>query len=179
MLKTRVIPCLLLKNKDLADAGNRQRILAELAAHGIAAERIELEPGSDWNSYMAQHDRVDIALDPIAAHGGGTSTCDALWMGVPVIHLLGDHVGARFSASLLQSIGHGEWIAHSKTEYLDKTVALARDVTLRKQLRFTQRERMANSPLCDPHGLAHALEDAYADMFGRWLDSHSFSPMAD
>lgn len=170
---------LLLKNKDLADAGNHQRIFTELAAHGIGAERIELEPGSDWNNYMAQHDRVDIALDPVSSHGGGTSTCDALWMGVPVIHLLGDHVGARFSASLLQSIGHGEWIAHSKTEYLDKTVALARDVTLRKQLRFTQRERMANSPLCDPHGLAHALEDAYADMFGRWLDSHSFSPTAD
>ncbi len=128
---------------------------------------------------MAQHDRVDIALDPIASHGGGTSTCDALWMGVPVVHLLGDHVGARFSASLLQSLGHDEWIAHSETEYLDKTIALARDVPLRKQLRFSQRERMANSPLCDSRGLAHALEDAYTDMFGRWLASPTLSSLVD
>lgn len=170
---------LLLKNKDLADSGNRRRILAELAAHGIGAERIELEPGSDWHDYMAQHDRVDIALDPIASHGGGTSTCDALWMGVPVIHLLGDHVGARFSASLLEGIGRGEWIAHSEAEYLDKTIALARDVALRKHLRSSQRERMAHSPLCNARDLAHTLEEAYSDMFGRWMASPSFIPTAD
>jgi predicted O-linked N-acetylglucosamine transferase (SPINDLY family) len=159
---------LLLKNKDLGDTNNRQRILSELAAHGIAAERIELQPASDWADYMAQHDRLDIALDPIGAHGGGTSTCDALWMGVPVIHLLGDHAGARFAASLLQAIGHSEWFAHSEAEYIEKTLALARNVALRQQLRAEQRETMARSPLCDAHGLASALEDAYAGMFERW-----------
>jgi len=156
---------LLLKNKDLADASNRQRILSELAAHGIAAERVELQPGSDWMSYMAEHDKLDIALDPIGGHGGGTSTCDALWMGVPVINLLGDHVGSRFTASLVSAIGHSEWIAHSEAEYIAKTVALARDVELRKRLRLAQREAMANSPLCDAAGLAHVLEEAYAEMF--------------
>ena len=157
--------CLLLKNKDLADAGNRQRILSELAALGIAAERIELQPGTDWVDYMAQHDRLDIALDPVGGHGGGTSTCDALWMGAPVIHLLGEHVGARFAAPLLNAIGHSEWIAHSEEEYIAKTIALARDVALRKQLRQGQREAMAHSPLCDATGLARALEDAYCGMF--------------
>ncbi len=160
---------LLLKNKDLADAGNRQRILSELAALGIGAERIDLQPGSDWIDYMAQHDRLDIALDPVGGHGGGTSTCDALWMGVPVIHLLGDQVGSRFAATLLHTIGHDEWIARTEAEYIEKTVALAHDVALRKQLRATQRDTMANSPLCDAKGLARALEDAYADMFERWL----------
>lgn len=159
---------LLLKNKDLADIGNRQRILSELGALGIAAERVELQPGSEWTDYMAQHDRLDIALDPVGSHGGGTSTCDALWMGVPVIHLLGDHAGARFTASLLQSIGHGEWIAHSEAEYLEKTVALARDIELRKRLRTTQRETMMRSPLCDSKELARSLEDAYASMFQHW-----------
>jgi len=158
---------LLLKNKDLADAGNRQRILSELALHGIGAERVELKPGSPWADYMAQHDQLDIALDPIGGHGGGTSTCDALWMGVPVITLLGDHVGARFTASLVDAIGHGEWIARTEAEYIEKTVALARDVALRRQLRFSQREAMANSPLCDAQGLARALEDAYVGMFER------------
>ncbi|MFZ3017527.1 MAG: tetratricopeptide repeat protein [Gallionella sp.] len=156
---------LLLKNKDLADAGNRQRILSELAMHGIVAERVELQPGSPWADYMAEHDKLDVALDPIGGHGGGTSTCDALWMGAPVITLLGDHVGARFTASLVDAIGHSEWIALTEAEYIEKTVALARNVELRRQLRFPQREAMANSPLCDARGLARALEDAYAGMF--------------
>jgi len=162
---------LLLKNKDLADAGNQQRILSELAAHGIAPERIELQPGSEWADYMAQHDKLDIALDPIGAHGGGTSTCDALWMGVPVIHLLGEHVGARFAGSLLEAINHSEWIAHSETEYIETTISLAKNVTLRKQLRAQQRQVMQHSPLCDAQGLAHALEDAYVSMFERWQSS--------
>lgn len=162
---------LLLKNKDLADAGNRQRIVSELATHGIQAARIELQPGSAWGDYMAQHDHLDIALDPVGGHGGGTSTCDALWMGVPVIHLLGDHVGSRFTASLLEAIGHGEWIACSESEYISKTIALAKDVQLRAQLRFSQREKMARSPLCNAQELAHALEEAYCSMFERWFNT--------
>lgn len=160
---------LLLKNKDLADTGNRQRILTELAALGIGTERVELQPGSDWADYMAQHDQLDIALDPVGGHGGGTSTCDALWMGTPVIHLLGDHAGSRFAAPLLHAIGHDDWIARSEAEYIAKTVALARDVELRQRLRFTQRATMAHSPLCDAAGLARALEDAYTGMFEHWL----------
>jgi predicted O-linked N-acetylglucosamine transferase (SPINDLY family) len=104
----------------------------------------------------------------VGGHGGGTSTCDALWMGVPVIHLSGEHVGSRFAASILNAIGHSEWIAHSETDYIDKVIALAKNVALRKQLRFTQRDTMANSPLCDAQGLARALEEAYSTMFQRW-----------
>jgi predicted O-linked N-acetylglucosamine transferase (SPINDLY family) len=162
---------LLLKNKELADAGNRNRILSELASHGIVAERIDLQPGSDWIDYMAQHDRLDIALDPVGGHGGGTSSCDALWMGVPVIHLIGEHVGSRFAASLLNAIGHREWIAHSEAEYVEKVIHLAKNIELRKQLRSSQRNEMALSPLCDARGLAHALEDAYSHMFTHWLNS--------
>jgi predicted O-linked N-acetylglucosamine transferase (SPINDLY family) len=165
--------CLLLKNKELADIGNRQRILSELSTLGIAANRIDLQPGTDWADYMAQHDRLDIALDPVGGHGGGTSTCDALWMGVPVIHLLGDHVGSRFAASLLNAIGRREWIAHTEAEYVEKIVTLAKDVELRKQYRLTQRDEMAHSPLCDAQGLAHTLEDAYSEMFTQWFDTQS------
>ncbi|MFA6013896.1 MAG: tetratricopeptide repeat protein [Gallionellaceae bacterium] len=161
---------LLLKNKELSDDGNCRRMLFEFAEQGILAERIELQPGSAWVDYMAQHDRLDIALDPVGGHGGGTSTCDALWMGVPVIHLLGDHVGARFAGSIINAIGHPEWIAHSAAEYIAKTIALANNVELRKQLRSTQRNTMAASPLCDAAGLASALEDSYGVMLQRWFD---------
>jgi predicted O-linked N-acetylglucosamine transferase (SPINDLY family) len=162
---------LLLKNKGLADAENRRRILEIFGGHGIAADRIELQPDSDWADYMAQHDRLDIALDPVGARGGGTSTCDALWMGCPVIHALGDRATSRFTASMLDAIGHPEWIARSETEYVDKVVTLARDVGQRKALRLVQRERMAASPLCDAENLARRMENAYLAMFERWLES--------
>jgi protein O-GlcNAc transferase len=159
---------LLLKTKELADAGNRGRILDALAAHGIPASRIELRRESDWQSYMAAYNRLDIALDPVGAHGGGTITCDALWMGVPVVHSLGDRATSRFTASMLDAIGHPEWIAHSEAEYIARAVALARDVALRRALRAGQRSRMAASPLCDARDLAAALENAYFEMFERW-----------
>ncbi len=161
---------LLLKTKELADTYNRQRILDVLGGHGIPSSRIELEGKSDWVDYMSQYNRLDIALDPVGGHGGGTITCDALWMGAPVIHALGDRATSRFAASMLHAIGHPEWIARSETEYVDKVVSLARSVELRRALRLAQRERMTCSPLCDAGGLALALENAYFEMYKGWLD---------
>ena len=159
---------LLLKTKALADAGNRQRILDAMFAHGIAPNRIELQRESSWVDYMAAYNRLDVALDPVGAHCGGTTTCDALWMGVPIIHALGDRTTSRFTASMLSAIGHPEWIAGSEAEYIEKVVSLACDVELRRTLRSRQRERMACSPLCDARDLATALENAYFEMFDRW-----------
>ena len=164
---------LLLKTKYLADAGNRQRILDAMAAHGIPSSRIELRDRSatpDWPAHMAYYDRLDIALDPVGAHGGYTTTGDALWMGAPVITQEGDRMASRMTASMLSAIGHPEWIARSEAEYVDKVAALARDVEQRKALRSTQRERMARSPLCDARGLATCLENAYFEMFERWQE---------
>ncbi len=167
---------LLLKTKQLADAGNRQRILDSLSAHGIASNRIDLRDGSitpSWAAHMAYYDHLDIALDPVGAMGGVTTSCDALWMAVPLVTLLGDRVASRMTASILNAIGHPEWIAQSEAEYIDKVVALARDVELRKNLRATQRSRMAQSPLCNGGDLAINLENAYVEMFERWWAKHS------
>ena len=162
---------LLLKTKELADIGSRQRILDAMATHGILLDRIELHDRNStptWSSHMAYYNRLDIALDPVGAVGGGTTTCDALWMGVPAITLEGDRMASRMTASMLDAIGHPEWIARSEAEYSDKVIALARDVELRKTLRFVQRDRMASSPLCDARGLAISLENAYFAVFERW-----------
>jgi protein O-GlcNAc transferase len=164
---------LLLKTKELSNSVNCQRILNTMASHGISSDRIDLHRNTTWTDYMACYDRLDIALDPVGGHGGGTSTCDALWMGVPVIHLLGSHVGSRFAASMLNAIGHPEWVVHSETEYIDKVIDLARDVQQRKALRSGQRDRMARSPLCDAKDLAMNLENAYVEMFNRWLSKQT------
>lgn len=163
---------LLLKTKELADATNRQRILDNMRSHGIPGDRIELQRDTNWVDYMAQYNRLDIALDPIDAHSGGTITCDALWMGVPVIHALGSCATSRFTASMLNAIGHPEWIARSETEYIDAVVALSQDVAQRKALRSGLRDQMARSPLCDAKDLAMHLEKAYLEMFDRWFKKH-------
>ncbi|MGC2459104.1 MAG: glycosyltransferase, partial [Gallionellaceae bacterium] len=170
---------LLLKTRALADAGNRRRILDVLAAAGISADRIELQSGEitpGWKEHMAYYDRLDIALDPIGAHGGYTTTCDALWMGVPVITLEGDRMASRMTASILSAIGHAEWIVHSEADYVARVAALAKDVELRKALRSAQRERMAGSPLCDAKDLAMKLEDAYFEMVERWSQKPNERP---
>jgi predicted O-linked N-acetylglucosamine transferase (SPINDLY family) len=162
---------LLLKTKELRDIGNRQRILDAMSGHGILPDRIELQDGSTtpgWPAHMAYYDRLDIALDPVGGVGGGTTTCDALWMGAPVIAREGDRMASRMTASMLNAIGHPEWIARSEAEYIAKVVALARNLKGRKSLRTAQRALMADSPLCDAKGLTVALEDAFGTMFGRW-----------
>jgi predicted O-linked N-acetylglucosamine transferase (SPINDLY family) len=164
---------LFLKTKELADEGNRRFILNFMAEQGISAERIELQRETDWFDYMDQYNRIDIALDPVGGHSGGTVTCDALWMGVPVIHALGDRATSRFTASMLNAIGHTEWIAQSESEYVDKVLALARNIEHRKALRSGQRDRMLTSSLCDAKGLAMSLESAYVDMFKLWFEKQN------
>jgi predicted O-linked N-acetylglucosamine transferase (SPINDLY family) len=122
---------------------------------------------------MGYYRRLDIALDPVDVHTGATTTCDALWMGVPVITKQGDRMGLRMTATTLTAIGHPEWIARSDEEYVEKAVALARDVDRRNALRRTLREEMARSPLCDARDLAKSLEDAYVAMYERWLAGQS------
>ena len=161
----------MLKTKEFVDASNRHRILDTMSSQGISSDRIELRDGHttpDWLTHMAYYDRLDVALDPVGGMSGATTTCEALWMGLPVIAREGDRMASRMSASILNAIGRPEWIAHSDAEYIDKVVALARGVEARKALRSKQRKHMAASPLCDARGLAKALEDAYEAMFHTW-----------
>lgn len=169
---------LLLKAGQLSIPGFRKRIMETMQSYGIIPERIELQGSQitpDWPNHMAYYNRLDIALDPIGAMGGGTTTCDALWMGVPVITLAGNRMTSRMSASMLDAVSHPEWIAESEEDYIDKVVSLARDVGLRSALRPAQRDRMASSPLCDAHGMAVALEEAYVAMFERWRENRTLT----
>jgi protein O-GlcNAc transferase len=160
---------LLLKTNALDDAGQREGIAAAFHQHGIDATRLDLQGNTpDWASHMALYRRVDIALDPIGGVGGGTTTCDALWMGVPVVTLMGGTMAQRMTASMLQAIGHPNWIAVDEDGYVAKVVALANDPLTRQRVRAQQRATVQASSLCDAAGLARSLEDAYEAMFDRW-----------
>ncbi|OGA14712.1 MAG: hypothetical protein A3H32_18365 [Betaproteobacteria bacterium RIFCSPLOWO2_02_FULL_63_19] len=166
---------LLLKTKALAEPANRERILNVMAGHGIAAGRLDLRDISltpDWPSHMACYDGLDIALDPVGGIAGGTTSCDALWMGVPVVTLMGDRMASRMTASMLNALGREDWIARTESEYIEKVHDLAADARGRSALRFELRGQMAQSPLCDTRGLAVSLEAAYLDMAERWQRNH-------
>ena len=160
---------LVLKNRAFNDEGTRQRYEDLFARHGLAAHRLDLLGHiSEPAGHLAQYGRVDIALDTFP-YNGTTTTCEALWMGVPVLTLAGDrHVG-RVGASILSAIGHQEWIAHEKEEFVRLAVALAKDEEKLAVLRRTLRVGVAGSPLCDGYDMAGTLENTFRGMWRQWV----------
>ena len=160
---------LLLEDRRADDSDAHRRICASLVSKGIAAERIEFEPAVPGHErHMLLYNRLDIALDTIPFNSG-TTACDALWMTVPLVTIEGDWAGGTIASSFLRAIGRPEWVARNEAEYVAIVCALARDVSLRKELRSAQRGQVVRSPLLDTAGLARAVEDALEQMFDRWL----------
>jgi len=140
----------------------RQRITALFAAKGVSESRLDFLPRADWHSYFRTFGRVDVALDSFP-YAGGTTTCDALYMGAPVITLAGTHSVARSGASLLSNVGLGEWIANTPDEFFAIGKRAAGDIGLLAHLRQTLRDRFLQSPLAD--------QTAFADDFAQVLDA--------
>ena len=158
---------LLLKTATLGDGEVRGRVLGWFAAHGVGAERLELHdftPSS--RDHMALYHRVDVALDTFP-YNGTTTTCDALWMGVPVVALAGRVHAARVGVSLLSRVGLPELVAASPAEYVAIAARLAGDPGGLGRLRAGLRDRVARSPLRDAPRLARAVEDGYAELWRR------------
>jgi predicted O-linked N-acetylglucosamine transferase (SPINDLY family) len=157
---------LVLKAPGLTSPRARARILALFAARGIAPGRIDLLPFIGARAeHLAAYGRIDIALDSFP-YNGTTTTCEALWMGVPVVTLRGDRHAARVGASLLHRIGLDELVAADTAAYVETACRLAAD---RDRLAATSaglRARMRASPLCDAAGFARDLERAYVAMAG-------------
>ena len=159
---------LLLKSRQLADAAVARTLRQTFEGHGVAPERLELLAWTAGpEAHLETYRRVDVALDPFP-YNGTTTTCEALWMGVPVVTLLGDRHAARMGASLLGRLGLVDLIAADEAAYLDIAAALAADSGRLARLRAELRPRMAASPLCDAPGLARRIETAYRVMWRRW-----------
>lgn len=166
LLKTVGEAELVLKGKPFADPETRRILLERFAERGIAEERIVLlEHIADPVGHMAAYGEIDIALDPFP-YNGTTTTCEALWMGVPVIALLGDRHSGRVGASLLTRVGLEDLIAADASDYVRRAAGLAADGNRLAELRRTLRDRMAASPLCDGPGFTRRLEAAYLRMMG-------------
>ncbi len=150
-----------------------QSLLAEkFASHGITQNRLILRKGVPYKEYYATYAEVDIVLDTFP-RTGGTTTAQALWMGVPVITLAGKRYVERISASKLAAIGLEDLITYSQEEYIEKALSLAHDSSRRADLRENLRRRMAQSPLCNGEDLARTMETAYLSMWERFVSKPS------
>jgi predicted O-linked N-acetylglucosamine transferase (SPINDLY family) len=143
-----------------AEATTRDTWLARFRAREIDPTRVELRASAPMREYLRAMSDGDVALDTFP-FCGGTTTCNALWMGCPVVTLAESVPWSRVSASVLTSIGLASHVAHSVPEYVAKSIALAHDVEGRAELRRTLRDRMTSSPLMDAVSVARAVEDAF------------------
>jgi protein O-GlcNAc transferase len=156
---------LLLKGLPFADAATCALFHSRLAERGVAPDRLTLMGQTpDATAHLALYRRVDIALDPFP-YNGTTTTCEALWMGVPVVTLRGDRHSGRVGASLLGRLGLDDLIARDAVEYIEIVTALCADRARLAELRTTLRARMARSALCNAQAFAHELETAYRTMW--------------
>jgi protein O-GlcNAc transferase len=151
---------LLLKDSSLEHEEARDAVRADFAALGVDASRLEFRGRvPDRAAHLAMYGDVDIALDP-TPYAGTTTTCEALWMGVPVVTLAGATHHARVGVSLLSAVGRPELIAPDEAAYVALAAALASDPARLASLRAGLRGAMAASPLCDEAGFTRRFEAA-------------------
>jgi predicted O-linked N-acetylglucosamine transferase (SPINDLY family) len=149
-----------LKSRYFDEARVMASVRARLSSAGLAENQVRLlAPQASVREHLESYAGIDVALDPFPYHGT-TTTCEALWMGVPVVTLAGDRHAARVGCSLLQAVGHSEWIATDSDDYVRRAVSLASDAAGRARFRFQLRDEMAASPLLDHAGQAARLGEA-------------------
>jgi predicted O-linked N-acetylglucosamine transferase (SPINDLY family) len=158
---------LLLRHTGLSHAGARDELQRKFDEHGVGADRLSLLPGGPREVFITTYHDFDIALDPYP-YGGGTTTAEALWMGLPVVSLRGDRFSGRVSESILATIGMPQLVAESEERYIATACELARDLDRLERLRAELRPMVAASPLCDAPRFAANLENAFRQMWQRW-----------
>ena len=149
---------------------HRVSLMQFLEDRGIAADRLELIARLSPEQYFQMYQRADIALDPFP-FAGGTTTCDALWMGVPVVTLAGRTAVGRAGVSILSNAGLPEMIARSPEQYLQIAVDLATDLRRLAELRSTLRQRMERSELMDAPKFARNIEEVYRQIWRIWCQT--------
>ena len=151
---------------DVPSDDAHERVVAGIAAAGVAASRVKtwnrLPPEPYWDRIR----RADIALDTFPYNGGAT-TCECLWLGVPVVTKAGAMGFARSATSILGNVGLTELVAESEEQYLEIAAALATDRPRLRALQRGLRDRMRASPLLDASGFMRDLEQAYREVWRR------------
>ena len=161
---------LVIKSSALNETSAVERINELFRTQGIASHRLDIRYDSPYLEMLEEYGDIDIALDSFPFNGGAT-TCEALWMGVPVVTLSGNTPISRQSASLLSSCGLSRFVAYTRAEFVAITTELAGDLQELSALRSTMRERLKVSPLFDGTLFTAHLEGSYRKMWYHWCES--------
>lgn len=146
---------------------SRDRITALAASLGVASERFRFTPFVPRADYLTLHGQIDLMLDTFPYNGHMTAM-DSLWMGVPLVSLMGELPVSRGGASILSQVGLSDFVAHTPAEYVQKAVTAARDLPRLAEVRASLRERMRASPLMDTGRYTRALEGLYREAWREW-----------
>ena len=160
---------LLVKAKALASQAARDRMTEAFLSVGLDPARLILRGASPHPSMLAEYGDIDIALDPFPFSGGLTS-CESLWMGVPVVTLAQGLAPSRQTLGFLRLLGLEDLAASDSGAYLRIAAGLAADQKRLTDLRFSLRSLMAGSPLCDGATFTRNLEGAYRNMWRDWCN---------
>ncbi|HTJ96086.1 MAG TPA: tetratricopeptide repeat protein [Rhodocyclaceae bacterium] len=158
---------LLIKTPELSELATQQEVLARAAAAGIDASRLTLQGRTDQKAHLEAYAQVDICLDPFP-HGGGISTFEALWMGVPVITLLGNSQVGRLSAGIVSASGLGDWVAETIEQYVDHAITRSLDLDALSARRQSLRAQVFSTPAGNPPQYVRAVEQAYRTLWQEW-----------
>jgi protein O-GlcNAc transferase len=150
----------------------RERTVEFLRSEGVEAHRVEFVEHRPRRAYLELYHRLDIVLDTFP-YNGHTTSMDALWMGAPVVSLLGEMAVSRAGLSLLTNLGLPKLVARSEEEYVCIAASLAGNLPRLAQLRSSLRERMENSVLMDAPRFARQVEKAYRNMWQAWCNGQS------
>ena len=142
----------------------RDRIRRAMLSRGITDDRLQFFPRTPVQEYLAQYHGIDILLDT-TPYSGGTTTCDALWMGVPVVSLAGNRPFSRTSASVLHAAGFSQWVAGTGAEFVAISRLLAGDIAALAAIRARMRDQLARSRLFDARAMASDFSDALSAMW--------------
>ncbi|MCX6951156.1 MAG: hypothetical protein NTV51_03080, partial [Verrucomicrobia bacterium] len=157
-----------LKGRGLGEPAMRARYFERFGRLGLPTDRVDLlERTAGTEAHLAMYQDVDIALDTFPYHGT-TTTCEALWMGVPVVSLVGDRHMSRVGASLLTAVGRAEWLAQNADDYVRIATGLAGDPARLAAERSGLRAALAASPLLDHAGQAARFGAALRQCWAAW-----------
>lgn len=158
---------LLVEGRSLDIHASAEKFRTRCVELGIPGDRLDLIGQYSNNQYLTYH-RIDIALDPFPLTGG-TTTCDLLWMGVPIVSMVGDSFKSRLGTGVLSYLGRTEWLAHDADEYLRIAQGLASDVEQLNQLRLGLRHEVEQSPVMREDLHTHHFGKGLRMMWLQWL----------
>ena len=158
---------LVLRSHLLNDTVVQQKTLERFLVHGIDASRISLEKSVPRREYLAAYNDIDIALDPFP-YCGGTTTVEALWMGVPVLTLAGSNFLSRQGVGLLMNSGLPEWVASDCEDYVLRAVKHASDYEYLGQLRQGLRKQVLSSAIFDASRFSAYFSDCLRSVWCEW-----------